>query len=191
MMDQIISLPREICIKDPTLIAWVLGGDIFTALPYFGDSLLLAYVAWKRRKDLAWTNPLVLGFGAFIFLCGLGHYFASVVMFNPSYWWVYAWVGVARALVSVGVFAMLLNSLSTLLAVPTPMQLQQANEELRAATAIAMERLAVTEAKLRFERSPDLAVAADRLSAQVKHLESLRRLFNPTTRDEPPVEVAT
>ncbi|MGB7084042.1 MAG: hypothetical protein WBD47_00705, partial [Phormidesmis sp.] len=71
--------------------------DFVIALSYFSIPVALVYFVYKRKHDF--PVRLLLMFGLFILLCGIGHAFDIVTLWYPFYW-VSGGVRAATALVS-------------------------------------------------------------------------------------------
>ncbi len=78
-------MPHGYCLVwDPALLWLHVGSDLLTGLSYFVIAGALFYLVFKRR-DLPFFWMFLL-FGAFIFFCGLTHFFAAWTIYVPSYW---------------------------------------------------------------------------------------------------------
>ncbi|MGB5916628.1 MAG: ATP-binding protein, partial [Phormidesmis sp.] len=66
------------------LVALHMTSDLLIALSYFSIPLTLVYFVYKRKH--LFPVRLLLLFGSFIFLCGLGHVFDVVTLWYPIYW---------------------------------------------------------------------------------------------------------
>ena len=88
------------CGWTPALIWLDVAGQAVTALAYFAVPFLMV---WARRR---FPEPFPYkrqwnGFALFIILCGLGHAVGAATFFTGRLYWVEAWLGAARAAVSV------------------------------------------------------------------------------------------
>jgi PAS domain S-box-containing protein len=121
--------PHGFCLLwQPELIVLHAASNLVTGLAYFSIPLALAVFAGKR-PDLAY-RPVVWLFVAFILLCGASHFVAVATLWIPAY----ALEGVvmaATALVSAATAVALWVMMPRFLAVPSPLQLRQANDALR------------------------------------------------------------
>jgi signal transduction histidine kinase len=121
--------PHGYCLLwDPGLIWTHVVSDVFIALAYFSIPFILGQLL-TRRKDIEFGWMIGL-FGIFIFACGMTHVMGIVTLWIPAYGWE-AVIKVVTALASVATAALLLPLLPRLVALPSPAQLQRANEALR------------------------------------------------------------
>ncbi|MGB3668537.1 MAG: hypothetical protein WA984_00390, partial [Phormidesmis sp.] len=65
------------------LVALHMTSDLLIALSYFSIPLTLVYFVYKRKH--LFPVRLLLLFGSFILLCGLGHVFDVVTLWYPIY----------------------------------------------------------------------------------------------------------
>jgi PAS domain S-box-containing protein len=103
-----------------------------TGLAYLAIPLALVHFV-RRRRDLVY-KPVFWLFAAFILLCGTTHWLDLLTIWVPAYP-VEALLKVATALVSVATAAALWPLMPHLLALPSPAQVQAANEALRESEA--------------------------------------------------------
>jgi PAS domain S-box-containing protein len=126
----------------PGLVWLHLAADALIALAYYSIPLTLFYFI-RRRRDLPF-NSIFLLFCGFIVACGTTHLMAVWTLWHPVYWL----SGTLKALTaSISLFTavQIIPIVPQALALPSPAQLQQANQELEAQIA---ERLKV-EAELK------------------------------------------
>jgi PAS domain S-box-containing protein len=125
--------PHGFCLLwQPELILIHAAADIGIGLAYFSIPLALAWIA-RKRPDLAY-RPIAWLFVAFILLCGTTHFIDVLTLWVPAY----AFQGMvksATAIVSIVTAAMLWVWMPKLLALPSPIQLREANEALRESQA--------------------------------------------------------
>ena len=81
-------MPHKMCFVGDNFTMYLnLIGDIMFALSYF--FIPLGLILWLRKQSEAILAPsyriLILGFGAFIFLCGISHIFDIIVLYYPLY----------------------------------------------------------------------------------------------------------
>lgn len=135
--------PHGYCLLwDPRLIWTHVLSDAAIGIAYFSIPVALAALLARRRDiSFGWVGWL---FAAFILLCGTTHFLSIVVLWVPAYG-VEGMVKAVTALVSVVTAIALWPLLPKIVALPSPTQLQQANDRLRA-EAIERER---TEEMLR------------------------------------------
>jgi signal transduction histidine kinase len=122
--------PHGYCLLwDPKLIWTHVLSDAAIGLAYFSIPVVLATLL-ARRRDIAfgWVGWL---FAAFILLCGTTHFLSILVLWVPAYG-LEGLVKAVTAVVSVVTAIALWPLLPKIVALPSPRQLQQANESLRA-----------------------------------------------------------
>jgi PAS domain S-box-containing protein len=113
---------------EPGLIWTYAVADALTALAYFTIPVALAVFA-RRRRDLAF-RPMLWLFVSFIFLCGTTHVFDVLTLWVPAYG-LQSIVKGATAIASILTAIALWRLLPEVLALPSPMQLREANMALR------------------------------------------------------------
>ena len=112
----------------PELIWTHVVSDTLTALAYFSIPFVLSRLLTKRKDvEFGWMVGL---FAVFIFACGLTHVMGVMTLWIPAYGWE-ALIKMITALASVATAALLIPLLPRLVAIPSPAQLQRANEALR------------------------------------------------------------
>lgn len=147
----------------PLLLLYVVS-DTLIALSYYSIPIALLYFV-RRRKDLAF-NWMFLMFGAFIFACGTTHIMSLLVIWEPLYWL----DGVVKAItagLSVPTAIAIWPLIPKALALPSPAQLETANQDLE--KQIAERKEAEEEIK---ELNEDLTRRAVELEALNKELEA-------------------
>ncbi|AMQ90663.1 sensor histidine kinase [Marinobacter sp. LQ44] len=107
--------------------------DALIAAAYFTIPFAL-YVLMKKRKDLEYKWMFVL-FAIFIFACGATHVFAIWNIWNGHYYLSGA-VKALTAVVSVATAILVWPLIPKVLALPRPMELQQANIDLKSEIAL-------------------------------------------------------
>ncbi|HEX5394342.1 MAG TPA: ATP-binding protein [Rhodocyclaceae bacterium] len=147
-------LPHGYCISwsPPLLFTYVIS-DSLIFLSYFSMPLALGYFA-RRRQDFPYRWLLWM-FAAFIMACGSTHLMGTLVLWKPMYA-LDAFLKAVTAFVSVATAIAIWPLIPHALKLPSPGQLQKANEELRNEIA---ERKRI-EQELRIAR--DAAEAANR-----------------------------
>jgi two-component system, NtrC family, sensor kinase len=100
------------------------------ALAYFSIPVLLIYFV-SQRKDVPFNWVLLL-FGAFIIACGSGHLIDIWTIWHPNYW-ISGILKAITAAISVYTALELIPLIPKLLALPSPAQLEAANQELERA----------------------------------------------------------
>jgi signal transduction histidine kinase len=114
---------------EPGLIWTYAISDTGIALAYFSIPLALAVIA-RRRRDLVF-RPLLWLFAAFILLCGTTHWLDLLTLWVPAYG-LQAVVKAATAAASIFTAVALWRLLPAALTFPSPAQMREANEALRA-----------------------------------------------------------
>ena len=121
--------PHGYCLLwDPLLIRLHVISDAVIGISYFSIPIALA-VLLSRRRDIAFGWIIAL-FGIFIMACGTTHFMSILTLWVPAYG-LEALVKAFTALVSVLTAIIIWPLLPRIIALPSPMQLQRANEELR------------------------------------------------------------
>lgn len=121
-------MPHGACyFWEPTTLWSNVLGDGVTSFSYFMIPGMLIYFI-KKRKDIE-VNPLLVAFSVFIIACGLVHFLAIINVWNPLYD-ISGILKVLMALVSVGTVILLWKSMPELLKIPSPAQLQSANNQI-------------------------------------------------------------
>jgi two-component system sensor histidine kinase/response regulator len=126
-------IPHGHCyLWQPSLVGLHGVSNLLIAIAYFSIPALLVYFV-RQRRDLACskTSKAFLLAGAFIFLCGLGHVLDIVVLWYPVYW-LTGLVRSVTALVSCLTTLKLVEWLPEFLALRSPAELAQLNQQLEA-----------------------------------------------------------
>lgn len=125
--------PHGFCLLwEPGLIWTYAISDAGIAAAYFTIPLALAVFA-GRRKDIVFRSIFVL-FASFITLCGATHLLDVVTLWVPAYG-LQAVVKATTAIASIITAVVLWKLLPTALALPSPAQLDSANNALRESEA--------------------------------------------------------
>jgi len=133
-------LPHGTCyLWDPKIVWLHVISDGLITLAYFCIPFALIYLASKRR-DLPFRATFWM-FGAFIVSCGLTHFMEIWTIWHASYL-VAGILKAVAATISVATAVMMVPLLPQAVALPTPTQLQVANEALHEQVA-ERERIAV------------------------------------------------
>lgn len=114
---------------NPGLVWLHVLSDALTALAYYSIPLMLIYFAYKRH-DLPFKGIFFL-FGAFIITCGTTHLLEVWTLWHPVYW-LSGGVKAMTALVSMYTALELWPLIPQALALPSPAQLEVANQKLAA-----------------------------------------------------------
>jgi len=117
---------------NPALIWTHVVSDAAIGIAYFSIPVALATLLARRRDiEFGWVGWL---FASFILLCGTTHFLSILVLWVPAYG-VEALVKAVTATVSVVTAIALWPLLPKIVALPSPRQLQQVNEDLIAEAA--------------------------------------------------------
>src|SRR3569833_457134 len=121
-------MPHGFCMRWQPGIIWLhVISDLQIVLAYFSIPALLVWVVRKRR-DIPF-NWILLAFGTFILACGATHVMDIVTLWIPLYG-LQGFVIAITAVASVTTAIALAYLLPCLLKIPSPQQLQEANEAL-------------------------------------------------------------
>ncbi|MFB2894904.1 ATP-binding protein [Aerosakkonemataceae cyanobacterium BLCC-F50] len=126
----------------PSLVWLHLSSDALIGLAYYSIPLTLFHFV-RKRKDLPF-HWIFLLFAAFIISCGTTHFASIWTLWYPTYW-LSGGIKAVTAVVSMYTALELVPLVPKALALPSPAQLEQANQALKAQIE---ERLRV-EAQLR------------------------------------------
>jgi PAS domain S-box-containing protein len=125
--------PHGFCLSwEPWLIWSHAIGNLGIALAYFAIPFALVSFV-RQRRDLVF-KPVFWLFAAFILLCGAGHLIDLGTLWIPAYG-LDAVVKLATAAVSLATAAALVPLMPRALALPSPAQMQAANQALAASEA--------------------------------------------------------
>lgn len=147
MLESLLSaaqyVPHGYCLAwRPDLVALHLISDALIAISYFTIPAAIYYFL-RQKPDFSY-RWLAHGFAAFIVCCGLTHLFGLMTLWYPYYGLEGLMKG-ATAMISVATAVSLWPLLPKVLSLPTPQDLQRANDALR--NEVAERRL--IEAELR------------------------------------------
>lgn len=147
-------IQRTHCYMERPSVIWLhLISDALIMASYYSIPFGLVYLV-HRRRDIGYHWMLVM-FAAFIFACGTTHLFNIQALWYP----VYRLDGVIKAItagLSVATAIALWKIMPTLIMIPSPSQLTQANKDLH------------KEIEDRREAQQQLRVARDELEVRVK-----------------------
>lgn len=147
-------IPYGHCYLWQTNLVWLhILSDGFIALAYYSIPATLFYFV-RKRQDLPFDWIFIL-FSAFIVACGTTHLIEIWTLWNPTYW-LSGFVKAVTAMISVVTAIQLVTLVPQALALPSPAQLEQANQELQ--TQIA-ERLRVEEELRKYQNHLEEMVA--------------------------------
>ena len=110
--------------------------DLLIAIAYFSIPIALLYFVVKRKQDFP-VKLLVL-FGSFIVLCGVGHLFDIVTLWYPLYW-ISGAIRAATALVSCYTAVEVAILLPHFLSLKSAEELEKLNQQLQTKIAEKME----------------------------------------------------
>lgn len=111
-------MPHGACFLWLPSILWLhVLSDAIIALSYFTIPFALLYFI-KKRSDLVFPLVFIL-FGAFILLCGITHVIGIWTIWQPAYW-IYGFVKLATALVSIATALIVWRLMPILLELPSP-----------------------------------------------------------------------
>ncbi len=184
------GIPHGYCLTwNPGLLWLHAGSDTVIAIAYFLIPISLVQFI-RRRRDVPF-NFVFICFGLFILLCGTTHVLGVYNIWVPN-WWLSGAVKALTALMSVITAILLVRLLPQAIALPSPTQLNLANEQLAAANAQlraeAIERAAAQAAlasaregaeELVRVRTAELAEA----NALLRHSESRYRALVQAAAD--------
>ncbi|HEY9612564.1 ATP-binding protein [Allocoleopsis sp.] len=124
-----IFIPHGHCyLWKPGLVGLHIAADALIALAYYSIPLMLIYFVEKRRDvPFQW---IFLLFGAFIVACGTTHVMEIWTLWHPTYW-VSGFLKALTAGVSLYTAGTLVPLLPKALALPSPAQLEAANQSLQ------------------------------------------------------------
>src|ERR687885_2469827 len=133
-----IFIPHGHCyLWKPGLVGLHIASDALTALAYYSIPLMLIYFV-EQRKDIPF-NWIFLLFGAFIVACGTTHVMEIWTLWHPTYW-LSGFIKALTAGVSLYTAIELVPLVPKALALPSPAQLEAANQAL--STEIAQRQKA-------------------------------------------------
>lgn len=122
-------IPHGHCYLWQAPLVWLhLLSDLTIGIAYFSIPAMLIYFI-RKRQDLPFQGIFAL-FGAFIILCGTGHFLEIWTLWHPTYWL----SGIEKALTAVvsGFTALqMITLLPLFLGLQTPEQLEIVNRELQ------------------------------------------------------------
>ncbi|MEH2057784.1 MAG: ATP-binding protein [Nostoc sp.] len=147
-------IPHGHCYLWQRNLVWLhILSDAFIALAYYSIPATLFYFV-RKRQDLPFDWIFLL-FSAFIVACGTTHLIEIWTLWHPTYW-VSGFVKAVTATISVITAVQLVSLVPQALALPSPAQLEEANQELQ--TQIA-ERLRIEEELRKYQNHLEEMVA--------------------------------
>jgi signal transduction histidine kinase len=184
LLDSSRFMPHGSCyLWEPNLLWLHVIADGLIALSYFSIPILLFYFV-SQRHDLPFDWIFIL-FAAFIISCGTNHLLEVWTLWHPDYW-VSGFAKLVTALVSAYTATQLVYLMPKVLALPSPAQLEAANQALEAQIK---ERM-VIEKELRAykdnleeivaQRTTDLATANQQMQQEVQERERYEQRLEQT-----------
>jgi PAS domain S-box-containing protein len=147
-------IPHGHCYLWQTNLVWLhIFSDAFIALAYYSIPATLFYFV-RKRQDLPFDWIFLL-FSAFIVACGTTHLIEIWTLWYPTYW-VSGFIKAVTAIISVITAVKLVSLVPQALALPSHIQIEQANQELQ--TQIA-ERLRVEKELRKYQNHLEEMVA--------------------------------
>src|SRR4028119_2505655 len=151
-------IPHGHCYLWKPQLVWLhVASDSLIGLAYFSIPIMLIYFVHKRR-DMPFQG-IFLMFGAFIISCGTSHLMAVWTLWHPDYW-LSGLVKAITAVVSIYTALELVPLLPKALALPSPAQLEVANQALK--DEISERKRAEAE----LQKTKEAAEAANRAKSQ-------------------------
>jgi len=163
-------IPHGHCyLWQPSLVGLHLVSDVLIAIAYYSIPITILYFV-RRRQDLPF-NTVFLMFGAFIVFCGTTHLMEVWTLWHPTYW-LSGVIKSATAAISVYTAIQLVPIVPQALALPSPAQLHEANQELQAQMN---ERLRVEQELKQYQDQLERLVAerTNQLEASNHRMEEL------------------
>lgn len=148
----------------PDLVALHVMGDSLIALAYYSIPLTIIYFV-RNREDLPF-NWMFLLFGTFIIAGGTTHLMEVWTLWHPNYW-LSGFIKAITAIVSLYTAGKLFPLVPQALALPSPMQMEIANSELK----LLNEQLTEIQKELEIrveERTAELTNTVSRLSLEIE-----------------------
>lgn len=123
-------IPHGHCyLWQPKLVFLHIMSDVLITLAYYSIPVMLVYFVQKRR-DLPF-DWIFLMFSTFIIACGTTHAMEVWTLWHPSYW-LSGYFKLVTAIASVCTALLLVPLIPKALALPSPAQLEAANQALQA-----------------------------------------------------------
>ncbi|MCU1232294.1 MAG: integral rane sensor hybrid histidine kinase [Candidatus Solibacter sp.] len=158
-------MPHGMCyLWDPAVLWLNATSDLLITAAYYAIPFLLFYFVRKRR-DIEFS-VIFIAFGIFIFACGTTHLMSAITIWHP-YYRLDGVIKAITAVASVATFIMLVPMMPTLIALPSPSQLEKVNRSL----AGEIEERRVAEAEVR-KMNEQLEDRVAKRTAERQSLES-------------------
>ena len=177
-------MPHGMCFMWQPEVLWLHAiTDTVIAVSYYLIPLGLIYFV-RRRRDLPFNWMFVM-FGIFILGCGTTHVMAVWTLWYPNYW-IDGFIKAGTALASVVTAVLLWWLMPQLLALPSPAQLREANENL--SREVAVRRRAEFELQ---QARDDLEIRVQERTAELFELQNeLAHVLRVTTMGEMAASIA-
>jgi signal transduction histidine kinase/CheY-like chemotaxis protein len=121
-------IPYGSCYLWNTELIWLhILSDTITAIAYY--SIPITSIYFVRKHDDLPFNWIFILFGAFIIACGTTHVMEIWTLWHPTYW-LSGLIKAITALISMVTAIVLVKLVPLALALPSPKQLEKANQEL-------------------------------------------------------------
>ena len=121
-------IPHGHCyLWQPELVWLHLLSDVLIAIAYYSIPIMLVYFV-REREDIPFQNIFLL-FSLFIITCGTTHIMSVWTLWHPAYW-LSGTIKAMTALVSIYTAFALFPTIPAALALPSPDQLKQINQQL-------------------------------------------------------------
>ncbi|MEH2387179.1 MAG: ATP-binding protein [Nostoc sp.] len=147
-------IPHGHCYLWQTNLVWLhILSDSLIALAYYSIPATLFYFV-RKRQDLPFDWIFLL-FSAFIVACGTTHLIEIWTLWHPTYW-LSGFLKAITAIISVITAVQLVSLVPQALALPSPAQLEQTNQELQIQIA---ERLGIEEELRKYQNHLEEMVA--------------------------------
>lgn len=128
LLDASPFIPHGHCyLWKSNLVLLHLISDLIIGLAYYSIPITLVYFV-KKRQDVPFNGVFLL-FGAFIIACGTGHFMDVWTLWHPVYW-LSGFLKSITAFISFYTALALLQLIPKALALPSPAQLEAANQAL-------------------------------------------------------------
>ena len=161
----------------PSLVWLHLISDSLIAVAYYSIPLTLFYFV-RKRQDLPFSWIFLL-FATFIVSCGTTHILEIWTLWHPTYW-LSGTVKAATAIVSLITAYVLIPLVPQALALPSPAQLEQANQALQT----QMQQRSHIERKLRLSQNELEQRVQERTAALSQANEQLQQEISDRTAIE-------
>jgi len=148
------GMPHGYCLLwNPSLLWLHAGSDAAIAAAYF--MIPLSLLRYSRARPDVSINNVYFSFAAFILLCGTTHLLSIYNIWVPN-WWLSGSVKAATGVASIGTAVLLTRLVPQVIALPSPAQLRDANDQLAASNVLLSAQVAEREgAQLELSRAHD------------------------------------